>query len=135
MPSNEDKQKGGQPPKYKTPEELQKKIDSIIAKYESDGYICNMTLLTADLGFANRQSINDYMNRSPEFSDIIKRTKTKIAGIKIMKAEKGEINTTMAIFDLKCNHDHVETKHVVVEDKSDLLSRVEEAKRRSTIDV
>lgn len=94
----------GQPPKYATPEALQKKIDEIIAKYEKDGYNINMTLLTAELGFGGRTSIYDYMNRNEQFSNIIKNVKTKIAGLKIMKAESNELNATMAIFDLKCNH-------------------------------
>lgn len=98
------KSNAGAPPHYKTPEELNNKIESIITKYENDGYYCNMSLLTADLGFSSRTSLYDYCNRSPEFSNIIKKTKEKIIGIKQMKAEKNEINATVFIFDAKANH-------------------------------
>ena len=95
----------GHPPHFRTPEELQNRIDEIESQYASDGYLINMALLSSELGFSSRTSFVDYSKRSPEFSNIIKRAKNKIAGIKIMKAEKNEINATIAIFDAKCNHE------------------------------
>ena len=62
------KNKGGQPPIYSTPEEMQVKID----EYFRMNTTYRISALAYHLGFESRQSIYDYKKR-PEFSYIIKR--------------------------------------------------------------
>jgi hypothetical protein len=58
----------GQPPYYDSPEKLQNAIDSY---FEDDNCPNTITGLAYFLGFADRQSLNDYEER-PEYSFIIK---------------------------------------------------------------
>lgn len=93
----------GRPPHFKTPEELQEKLDEIQAKYLNKGYCLNDTLFAHELGFSSTSSFTDYINRSDEFSYTIKRAKLYNEGLKQAKAENGEINATVFVFDKKCN--------------------------------
>jgi hypothetical protein len=63
----------GQPPKYNSPEELQREID----KYFESESIYTITGLALFLGFESRQSLFDYGKRE-EYSYIIKRAKLKV---------------------------------------------------------
>jgi hypothetical protein len=100
----------GSPPKYKTPEELQLKIDEFInnpptiSQKTRDGETCEVPSLTITglcwfLGFESRQSFYDY-GKKPEFSYTIKRAKLYIES----KYEEGLRfpNCTGSIFVLKC---------------------------------
>ena len=105
--------KAGQPPKYKTPEELQLNID----KYFDEGVdtksvlvgkkgeqtvtkipIPTITGLCYYLGFSSRQSFYDYQERE-EFSYTIKRARLFIEKEYEMQLQVG--NTVGAIFALK----------------------------------
>ena len=64
----------GRPPKYKTPEELNKEIELYFAENEDYPTI---TGLAYHLGFESRQSFYDYEKRK-KFSYTIKRARLKI---------------------------------------------------------
>lgn len=93
-----DKNKGGCPPKYKTPEEMQAVIDAYFAECEGD-YITDeegnlmtdkdghpvkskprpltITGLALALGFTTRQALLNY-EAKPKFVDTIQRAKAKV---------------------------------------------------------
>lgn len=133
MPTEvESKQKnvGGRPAKYKTPEDLEKKIKEIELKYEKKKTHLNVYLLAVELDFESPSSLWDYCNRDPKFSTIIKKAKTRIWGEKIALAETGELNPTVIIFQGKVNHGMIEEKHVVIKDESSLIERIKNANGR-----
>lgn len=80
-----DKHPGGRPAKFKTPEEMQEKIDQyfeecgVTFKVGYDGLVKHPTVtgLSVALGFADRQSLIDYAGKD-EFSCTIKQAKLKI---------------------------------------------------------
>lgn len=105
----------GRPPKYKTPEELQKKIDQYFEEEVGTEVISSadgkdqkvipkpptVSGMALYLGFMNRNSMYDYGDRG-EFSGTIKRAIARVAAY----AEKAILNGTGgagAIFWLK-NH-------------------------------
>ena len=69
------KGKVGQPPKYKSPEELQVMIDNYFNSCPQKPTILGLVLY---LGFSDRRSYYDYEARKP-FSHILKRARTRIA--------------------------------------------------------
>ncbi len=93
-----EKNKGGCPPKYKTPEEMQAVIDAYFAECEGD-YITDgegnlmtdknghpvkskprpltITGLALALGFTTRQALLNY-EAKPKFVDTVQRAKTKV---------------------------------------------------------
>lgn len=98
----------GQPPMYKTPEEMQEKIigyfESLVEKKNiGDGEFEIMrkptvTGLTLFLGFASKQSIRDYMKKE-NFKYILGRAKMVIENSYEMQLESK--NVAGAIFALK----------------------------------
>lgn len=103
--------KPGRPPKYKTAEELEKKIneyfeveckDEVI---ETNGKIAikhnppTISGLALYLGFLNRRSIYDYIARDESFSHTIKKAVAKIEDYAEKQLFVG--NSTGAIFWLK----------------------------------
>jgi hypothetical protein len=71
----------GQPPKYKTPEELQSVIDEWFESFDGHkGANPTMSGLAYHLGFADRQSLYDYKGREA-FSCTIKRAILKIESL------------------------------------------------------
>ena len=69
---------GGRPPKLKTAEELQKKIDEYFLQDSKEPTISGFALF---LGFMDRQSIYDYESRGEEFSCTIKKGLARIESI------------------------------------------------------
>jgi hypothetical protein len=66
----------GRPPMFKTPEELQAKIDSYFEENkEAKEY--TISGLVLHLGFENRNSMYDY-ERKPEFTSILKKARNRI---------------------------------------------------------
>ena len=97
------------PPKYKTPEEMQSKIDDYfsnpptkpIANKDGDIIqtpIISITGLCLHLGFESRQSFYDYENKNG-FAYTIKRARLSIENQYEASLQHG--NTTGAIFALK----------------------------------
>lgn len=100
----------GRPPFYKTPEELQEKIDlyfknlPMVTKYTAMGnevlVPCpTITGLTLFLGFSDRQSYYDYEQNKPQFTCTLKKARTFIEKHYEEMLQNG--NTTGAIFALK----------------------------------
>jgi hypothetical protein len=94
----------GQPPKYKTPEELQSAMDSYFTECEAKDNFPNVAGMTVHLGFADPQSLIDQEVRGEQYSWIIKRAKRKMWDGKFQAACKGQINSTIFIFDSINNH-------------------------------
>jgi len=98
----------GRPLKFKTPEELQEEIDWYFfeAEYDCCGYprdtrkYITITGLALHLGFADRQSVQDYRKRD-KFSFTIKRACTIIENY-LEECLFGN-NVTGIIFNLKNN--------------------------------
>lgn len=100
----------GRPPKYKTPEELQEKIDlyfhkcpDFVTKTDTDGSLVQIPIITISglvlfLGFCDRASFYD-LEKKKEFTHTIKRARTFIE----LEYEKilRHGNCTGAIFALK----------------------------------
>ncbi len=105
------KNKGGRPPHYKTPKELQAKIDEYFEKPPNtrtmtlaNGSSVEIPLygvsgLAYALGFMDRQSLYDYDNRSDKFSCIVKRARLFIESE--YEVALRDNNVTGIIFALK----------------------------------
>lgn len=102
--------KVGRPPKYKTAEELQERIDAYFYEHcKKEDEIPNVLGLVVFLGFSDRCSLSEY-ERKPEFTHTIKRAKTRIYNEKIQLAMRGAINPTIFIFDAVNNHGMINTR-------------------------
>jgi hypothetical protein len=119
----------GRPPKFETPEELEKEIDAYFEKCVAEPFVFNGEVLrdgkgnpvmnrkvpttaglALHLGFADRQSLYDQKGRSEEFSCIIKRA---ITAIETSHEENLQGTTpTGSIFWLK-NHKWIDKQEVV----------------------
>jgi len=86
------------PPKYKTPEELQKKIDEFFQETEEEKPKITITGLCYHLGFSSRQSFYD-LEEKEEFTYTIKKARLRVE----MFYEELLLSraTTGAIFALK----------------------------------
>ena len=88
----------GKPPKYKSAQEMQGKIDDYFMYNEEQEEPLTITGLALHLGFESRQSIYDY-EKSGDYSYTIKRARLRIENF----AEKKlfGVSPTGAIFALK----------------------------------
>lgn len=123
----------GQPPKYKTPEELQKKINEYIDSLKDSEVPLTITGLAYFLGFESRQSFYDYKKRE-EFSYTVKRAALLIeSDYEISMRKHGR---TTDIFALK-NFGWIDSKeitgdknkplvHDAADDLKDLIRRIVE---------
>lgn len=100
----------GRPLKYKTPKELQTKIDEYFDYCELVNEFQNILGMVVYLGFADRSSLLDYEQRSDEFFHTVKSAKSKCYALKLQRAMRGEINPTIFIFDSVNNHDMINTR-------------------------
>lgn len=100
----------GRPRKYKTPEEMQVRIDEYFDSFEKPT-ICGLTLA---LGFIERKALLNYEGYGKEFYAIIKRAKTVVEDY---YERNLSINTraTGAIFALK-NFDWSDRQDIRIED-------------------
>lgn len=73
---------GGRPPKYKTPEELNKKCIEYFDYCEENKIRITISGLPLFLGFSCRSNLDKYAEKSQEFKYIIKRAKLVIADAK-----------------------------------------------------
>lgn len=91
---------GGAPPKFETPELLEKAIEGYFAWAEEKGKPPAIVRMALHLGFISRQSIYDYAKRG-EFSYVIKKA---ISMIEAFHEENvHEKNNTGSLFWLKCH--------------------------------
>lgn len=69
--------RNGRPPKYETPEDMQKAIDDFFNDREKAGRKPTVAGLTLALGFNSRQSILNYEG-TPRFLDVIKKARMRL---------------------------------------------------------
>lgn len=96
-----EKHAGGRPPKYKTKEEMQEKIN----KYFEQCDECNEPYTVTGLGMAldmSRQDLINYSNKD-EFFDTIKKAKLRVENY-LEKRLINDSSTTGIIFNLKNNY-------------------------------
>lgn len=132
MPSKEEsKNNVGCPLKYKDKKALEAKFEEYKKNREAKELPLTKSSFLLYAGFYDPNALKTYVNdkNKEEFSTTIKRIELEILSSKHDNGYKNP--TAFAMFDLKVNHGWVETKHVVVEDKSDLVSRLELAKKRT----
>ncbi len=86
----------GRPPKYKTPKEMEKKIDEYFAQGGK-----TITGLVLHLGFADKQSLYDYQENKPDFTCLIKNARTRVEYEYEKALMDKELKPTGAIFALK----------------------------------
>ena len=114
----------GSPPMYSDPLEMQRVCDNYfnwcdrqtktIIRNKNEKIIYKpytVSGLTLALGFASVQSLLDY-EKKPQFSDIIKKAKLRVANWTEEKASNGEIDTVFGMFSLKCNFGWVEKQEI-----------------------
>lgn len=95
---------GGRPLKYKTVEELQKKIDEYFKKCDSEKRPYTVTGLALALN-VDRVTLLNYSNRDEEFFNTIKKAKGRIeAQLEEHLVDNYSGNTTGIIFNLKNNY-------------------------------
>lgn len=96
----EEKNLGGRPRKYKTPEEFDEAVEAYVkfCKENPKEEIITWTGLALHLGFSSRQSIDEYGNY-PGFSDSVRRAKLIVENA-YEKRVNGN-NATGPIFVLK----------------------------------
>ena len=93
-----EKDKGGRPPVFETPEELNDKIEAYFSSCSTLNQQATITGLCYDLGFESRQSFYDYEKRDG-FSYTIKRARLKMESL--YEAQLFTKISTGAIFGLK----------------------------------
>lgn len=96
-----EKHAGGRPPKYKTKEEIQKKIDAYFIQCDKDNEPYTVTGLGLALDMS-RQDLINYSNKE-EFFDTIKKAKQRVENYLEKKLIK-DSSATGIIFNLKNNY-------------------------------
>lgn len=98
----EKKHAGGRPPKYKTKEEMQKKIDKYFAECdkERDPYTVTGLAMALDI---DRRTLLNYSEKD-EFFPTIKKAKLRVENYLEKRLIK-DSSTTGIIFNLKNNYD------------------------------
>ena len=119
----EKKNLGGQPPKYKTPEELQQKLDEFFDYCKKEGRIPLQGEMAYFLGFASRQSLYDY-EKNRRYSYIIRRAKQKCENELNQKALLGEANPLIAKLNLATNYGYNDKKEIDVKSGDKGISEI-----------
>lgn len=101
----QEKHPGGRPALYKTPEEIQDKIDEYFRRIEEEqktnsDRIPGVAELAYYLGFASRQSMYDQEKRGDEFSYAVKRARLYIEAELEKKLSGEKSNPTKWIYFL-----------------------------------
>jgi len=120
------KNKGGAPLKYKTPEEMQDKIEEYFQQC-SDKEVCpGVAGMSYYLGFADRSSVTNYKNY-PKFSHTIKRGLFFVEVCLEEWLSSGK-NIAGIIFNLKNNYGWVDKQEVEQSGTVKVIGVVEEWK-------
>lgn len=99
----------GRPKKFKTPEQLQKKVDAYFKKMDKEGRPYLVTGLALHLD-CTRTTLIEYegkirgREKGEEFANIIKKAKAKCEHWLYENALMKKASHTMAIFSLKANY-------------------------------
>ena len=100
----------GRPPKWTTPEMLQKDIDKYFEECKKTGEPLTITGLAIALD-TYRQTLMNYEEKD-EFFDTIKKAKQKIENFAEKKLYDKDVPTTGVIFNLKNNYGWVDRQEV-----------------------
>lgn len=103
----------GRPRKY-TKESFKKKVNKYFEEKDNEPFTVTGLGIFLNL---TRETMCQY-EKQEDFSDTIKVAKEKIEDYCVKQAMKGNINTTMAIFNLKNNFGWRDTQHI--EQKSEI---------------
>lgn len=101
----------GRPPVFKTPEEMQIKIDEFFVHCEVNDIIPLQGELVYFLGFAGRQSLTDYQNKE-NFSYIVRRAKQKCENALNNLALQNKVNARIAQLNLSTNYGYNEKTEI-----------------------
>lgn len=100
----------GRPPKWTTPEELQKDIDKYFEECKKTGEPLTITGLAIALD-TYRQTLMNYEEKD-EFFDTIKKAKQRIENFAEKKLYDKDVPTSGVIFNLKNNYGWVDKQEV-----------------------
>jgi hypothetical protein len=106
----EGKHPGGRPPKYKTKEEMQKKIDKYFEQCDrmNEPYTVTGLALALDL---DRKALINY-GENEEFSNTLKKAKLKVENWLEKNLITGQGNATGIIFNLKNNYGYKDKQEI-----------------------
>jgi hypothetical protein len=96
-------------PKIKSPEEFEERATEYFKVCDAERRFYTVPGLCHHLGFASKQSFQDYRKRNAEFAHVIARAKLKIEAQRNEQLVTGGGQQSGRIFDLKCNFDWIET--------------------------
>ena len=86
---------GGQPPKFKKPDEMLVLITEYFDACNAEKRRTTKPGLAMALGFESRQSLHHYKNKSPDFCYLIKKAE------QLIEDNLCQLDSAMAIFQLK----------------------------------
>ena len=101
----------GRPPKYESPEELEKAVEAYFDECVIKKDIPIQSGLAYSLGFASRQSLYDYAQKE-QYSYIIGRAKLRCEDELNQAALKGEANPSIAKLNLATNYGYSEKQMI-----------------------
>lgn len=104
-----EKHAGGRPPKYKTAEEMQEKIDKYFEQCDKDNDPYTITGLAIALDI-DRKTLLNYSDKE-EFFPTIKKAKLRVENYLEKRLVKNS-NVTGIIFNLKNNYDWKEKQEI-----------------------
>jgi len=113
---------GGRPKKYKTSDEMQKKIDKYFERCDNMElpYTVEGLAYTLDL---DRKSLLNY-SKDQEFFHTIKRAKDKVLFRLSELSLSGKINPSVTIFNLKNNYDYTDRQEIKQDITADVTQKV-----------
>lgn len=114
---------GGRPAKYNNVEELQTAIDKFFQECDEKKEPYTITGLTLALGFVDRRSLLDYIERGEEFSHTIKTAKSRVENWLEKRAAASSGVVAGVIFNLKNNFGWRDEKQVEVKDPDGFFHR------------
>lgn len=105
----QEKHAGGRPPKYKTAEEMQEKIDKYFEQCDKDNDPYTITGIAIALDI-DRKTLLNYSDKE-EFFPTIKKAKLRVENYLEKRLVKNS-NVTGIIFNLKNNYDWKEKQEI-----------------------
>ncbi|NOY58921.1 MAG: hypothetical protein GXO75_08295 [Calditrichaeota bacterium] len=121
--AKKEKKSVGRPPKYRTAEELQAKIDEYFQACDADGKLYTVPGIAYFLGFSRRQSIFD-LKKKKKFSDTIGRALLRIENQRLDMSLRNKINPNVSMFDLRNNFGYKDEKSISLDGKMDVSHAV-----------
>jgi len=118
--------KGGKPLKFKTVEDLERKIEEYLKWVEKERKPLTIERLACFLE-CDRETINNYQRKEAYFGTI-KRIKNYILADKVERLNMSDGIKTGIIFDLKNNHRFADKTETEISNKSGESFRYEEIK-------